>query len=358
MGTLKKINRIKYFVFVLLYIASLFAYTVFSGSSKVYAFTAADFVVYPGTDANAVNKAYTYTGLLGPVTGDSYFNNQALNNISILAKDFAGEGNLNLAYDSQLSDDFGRDKQAGTDALPGAGELFFTTTYFCNASSGAIQTKPFGDINQYAIKFAVGLYKVTGEFAAQDSYTVAMGPVLVSENYSTSSGKSDKQIFDIKTTKEFDHQVNPDQLDDHVSEITGQGVPKKCFPASIVGSGTKIKNYNKLNEDQKKDFAEAASKASSSSGSGDTGSGGSSDSCVTSDSGPLGWVICPIIDLASTFSQGVYTHFIQPFLEDVPVSTDPNDGAYTAWKSFRLIGNIVLVGTMLAVVYSQIRGDR
>lgn len=83
-----------------------------------------------------------------------------------------------------------------------------------------------------------------------------------------------------------------------------------------------------------------------------------SDSCVTSDSGPLGWVICPVIDLASTFSQGVYTHFIQPFLEDVPVSTDSKDGAYIAWKSFRLIGNIVLVGTMLAVVYSQIRGDR
>lgn len=82
------------------------------------------------------------------------------------------------------------------------------------------------------------------------------------------------------------------------------------------------------------------------------------DSCVTTNSGPLGWIMCPVIDLASTFSQGVFTHFIQPFLEDVPVTTNPNDGAYIAWKQFRLIGNIVLVGTMIAVVYAQVRGGK
>lgn len=83
-----------------------------------------------------------------------------------------------------------------------------------------------------------------------------------------------------------------------------------------------------------------------------------SDSCATTDSGPLGWVLCPVIDLAATFTGFVFESFVQPFLEDVPVTTDPNDDSYKAWKQFRLIGNIVLVGTMLAVVYAQVRGDR
>lgn len=82
------------------------------------------------------------------------------------------------------------------------------------------------------------------------------------------------------------------------------------------------------------------------------------DSCKALDSGPLGWILCPVIDLAGTFSHGVFNQFIKPFLEDTPVTTDPNDGVYQAWKQFRLIGNIVLVGTMIAVVYAQVRGGK
>ena len=90
---------------------------------------------------------------------------------------------------------------------------------------------------------------------------------------------------------------------------------------------------------------------------GATASAQPADSCETSDSGPLGWILCPVIDLLSTFTQGIFDDFIQPFLEDVPVTTDPSDGSYIAWQQFRLIGNIVLVGTMLAVVYAQVKGN-
>jgi hypothetical protein len=82
------------------------------------------------------------------------------------------------------------------------------------------------------------------------------------------------------------------------------------------------------------------------------------DSCVTTDSGPLGWILCPIIDLGATFTGFVFESFVKPFLEDVPVTTDPEDPSYKTWKQFRVIGNIVLVGTMLAVVYAQVKGDR
>jgi hypothetical protein len=81
------------------------------------------------------------------------------------------------------------------------------------------------------------------------------------------------------------------------------------------------------------------------------------DNCEASDSGPLGWILCPVIGIASTFTNFVFESFVIPFLEDVPVSTNENDGSYLAWKQFRLIGNIVLVGAMLAVVYAQVKGN-
>jgi len=80
--------------------------------------------------------------------------------------------------------------------------------------------------------------------------------------------------------------------------------------------------------------------------------------CETSDSGPLGWILCPVINAGARFTEFVFKDFVQPFLEDVPVSTNPEDRSYNAWKNFRLLGNILLVGTMLAVVYAQVRGDR
>lgn len=89
-----------------------------------------------------------------------------------------------------------------------------------------------------------------------------------------------------------------------------------------------------------------------------TDEAGDNISCETTDSGPLGWILCPVIELAASFTEFVFEKFVQPFLEDVPVTTDETDGSYQAWKSFRLIGNIVLVGTMIAVVYAQVRGDR
>ncbi len=82
------------------------------------------------------------------------------------------------------------------------------------------------------------------------------------------------------------------------------------------------------------------------------------DSCETTNSGPLGWILCPIIDLGATTTTFMFDNFVKPFLEDVPVSTDPDTGVYKAWEQFRTIGNIVLVGTMIAVVYAQIKGDR
>lgn len=85
---------------------------------------------------------------------------------------------------------------------------------------------------------------------------------------------------------------------------------------------------------------------------------GSNPDCDTADGGPLQWIICPIIDLGANFTDGVFRNFVRPLLEDIPIGNDPSDGGYRAWQGFRALGNIMLAGCLLAIVYAQARGDK
>ena len=88
--------------------------------------------------------------------------------------------------------------------------------------------------------------------------------------------------------------------------------------------------------------------------------GGTAEDVNTCDAkltSPITWIICPVIELGVGATDKIFSDFIQPLMEDVPVSTNSDDGAYKAWQQFRLIGNIVLVGAMIAVVYAQIKGS-
>ncbi len=73
---------------------------------------------------------------------------------------------------------------------------------------------------------------------------------------------------------------------------------------------------------------------------------------------PLTWIICPMLELGMNMTDFVFKDLVQPLLSDVPVSTNSNDDSYKAWKQFRILGNIILIGTLLAVVYAQARSDQ
>jgi hypothetical protein len=72
----------------------------------------------------------------------------------------------------------------------------------------------------------------------------------------------------------------------------------------------------------------------------------------------LSWIACPVIDMGVNFTDWVFEGFVQPMLENVPVSTDPKHGTYQAWSQFRLIANLLLVGSLLMIVYSQAKGGK
>ncbi|HEX5797550.1 MAG TPA: hypothetical protein VFX86_04125, partial [Candidatus Saccharimonadales bacterium] len=70
----------------------------------------------------------------------------------------------------------------------------------------------------------------------------------------------------------------------------------------------------------------------------------------------FGWVICGLTELVSGFGQIVFKDYIQPLMEDNPISLETDDPFYKSWQGFRFLGNIMLIGSMLAIVYSQARG--
>lgn len=86
--------------------------------------------------------------------------------------------------------------------------------------------------------------------------------------------------------------------------------------------------------------------------------GGGDDESVNdidcSGGGALGWIICPVFELGANMTQDVFDNIIRPMMEQVPVST--KGPFYAAWNNFRFLGNIVLIGAMLALVYAQARG--
>lgn len=88
------------------------------------------------------------------------------------------------------------------------------------------------------------------------------------------------------------------------------------------------------------------------------GQGGGADASVNdvdcSGGGALGWIICPVFELGANMTQDVFDNIIRPMMEQVPVDT--KGPFYAAWNNFRFLGNIVLIGAMLALVYAQARG--
>lgn len=85
----------------------------------------------------------------------------------------------------------------------------------------------------------------------------------------------------------------------------------------------------------------------------------SEDATCHSTSGAVGWIVCPILELASSASVWIYENVIDPSLRTrvslFDVSGD-NNGTYQAWGVFRNVANIVFIIILLFVIFSQVTG--
>lgn len=80
------------------------------------------------------------------------------------------------------------------------------------------------------------------------------------------------------------------------------------------------------------------------------------DPCY-SNSGAMGWIMCPIISGASDALQDLYEDVLQDFLQVDPALLSSEDrGTYEAWNIFRNLANVALIIIFLVVIISQLTG--
>lgn len=146
-------------------------------------------------------------------------------------------------------------------------------------------------------------------------------------------------------------------------QIRSSDIPSECLPEYDTRGGSinpvvSAVNLKKASDGVK---AEWGPGATANQGGGDDASGagaaGKEDPCRATGT-PLTWIICPLIELGISMTDFIFKDFIQPLMENVPVSAEPGNGTFEAWKQFRILGNIILIGTLLMVVYAQARSDQ
>lgn len=290
----------------------------------------------------------------------------------VYAKDLESMGPAALQFNATLTKEM-----ACSGAIAGGGSIspvggcesrepIFTITYYCTVSSKSKSyQKPASNVEHYEFVYAVGL-KNNGnngdEFVSRNDYNSTGGPVLVKKFEATSNGYTREVV----TRDLTEHRKSPDDLgkaregNKNGREDNDWGVDNQddgCRPGRGITGDMTVKSFDKLPAAQKREFdpEDTASRVSA------DGSGGDVDpqaDCDAKASSPLSWIICPIVDLGANLSDFIFRDIVSPLLKDVPVSTDRNDPSYKVWEQFRIIANILLIGTLLAIVYSQARGDR
>ena len=78
-----------------------------------------------------------------------------------------------------------------------------------------------------------------------------------------------------------------------------------------------------------------------------------------SNAGPLGWILCPIIEGLKSFIVQQYSQWVAPALQIDPVLFGGNpqyNQTYQAWAIFRDIGNFLFILLFIFVIFSQVSG--
>jgi hypothetical protein len=205
------------------------------------------------------------------------------------------------------------------------GNFIYEATYFCNGA---------GDTSR----------NQTTDFPTQ--ITVRITAPLTKGFVVDGAGSGPGASFGIMKA-----QISSPQSGNVVPKCLPTGIPstvnvssfKHLLPAAQASFGTLLTTA------EVNGIANAANPANA-------GGAGASNPDCQSGGHPLGWILCPIIDGGAAFTDWVFTTFIRGILEDVPINIDENDGGYRAWQNFRVVGNSILIMTLLAIVYAQVKG--
>ncbi len=272
---------------------------------------------------------------------------------------FWGDG-ATLPFDEKLTNEFAQTAAGVTTG----NEPFFSKRYFCGKDDGVNKitfTRPPEDQAYYEVFYAVGLYSTDNNgdtFVTRSSYDAAKGVASVQSFALTPGGFNRRTtVYDITTVDKGPGDLAKDNgnQNDSTGRFGISDANQKCRPEF---GNFNLPRFQGLSSTAKEKFKKAATTAADSIANG----GGNPDApqadCDTKASSPLSWIICPVVDLGANLSDFVFKDIVAPLLKDVPVSTDSGTPSFKTWQQFRLIGNIILVGSLLAIVYSQTKGSK
>ncbi len=143
------------------------------------------------------------------------------------------------------------------------------------------------------------------------------------------------------------------------SRIQASGIPRECLPSYNMNQDAqaRMSNYQQLSKEDKEAWNLQQARQNGNANGDETDENSRQADCDLTGS-PVSWIVCPIIDMGANLTDFVFKDIVSPLLKEVPISSNPDDPGFIAWQQFRLLGNILLVGTLLAVVYSQMKGDK
>lgn len=333
--------------FALIFSSLAQAYAIFVPPKAFAATKAASYYMYwKDSDTNALKKIFDH--------GELY--NDIGSKMVIVAKgDIFGDKGRVFTFE-------GINKQLNTQgggADDQSDNYYAVTTLYC-ADNKITSEKPQSSNAGYILQidYATGFHTENWDDLEKNKSQELYGGVTRVNKLSTVPGTADKETY--KRTADYSNATDLDKDDDWGGH---GGNPKdhidpSCWSGLSNGRIGDVKNYYKQDAATKKEIDELlAGSPISTPGGGGEEEKEKEDPCKNSLP-VLGWIMCPVIELGITATDTVFKSFIEPMLENVPISTEPGNETYQAWKQFRIIGNIVLIGSLLAVVYAQARGDR
>lgn len=335
---------------VFLILPMLFAYIVPTLiGSQVLAQGETYLLYYPDDKATKASLKEAYDQ-----SGSDKFNNPAMENVSILASGgtMFGDKPQRLVYDrdvnSQLNENGGGTKDAD------GSEQYFTRVYYCDLASGErTYSTPTGQGAYYRITYAVALTDMgdSGKlFDVKTHNQTSVGATKILKITPAKAGGVDKT----ETLKNLDNGAEANDLGKDIDKIDNA----KCRPSPVGEDKVSVKNYYTAASAAEKESVKGVLAAAEAGGNGDGDRDKTQADCDVKLSSPLSWILCPVIDLGAGLTDFVFKEIVGPLLKDVPISTESNDPGFKAWQQFRLLGNILLVGSLLAIVYSQAKGSK
>ncbi|MGI9027275.1 MAG: hypothetical protein ACR2FM_00290 [Candidatus Saccharimonadales bacterium] len=322
---------------------------------RVYAATkAAEYTLY-WDDANK--------NALKAIFDDGEKQTEIGNKMVIAAKgDLFGDKGSNFSFDPAVNTQLNKAKAVGGET--NSDNYYATSKVYCSGNNLSLTpptSKPYKVID-YTLGFHVNDWN---NVQNDPNYKLYAGITKINEIGGT--GQADRNLF-TKGSETLTSRFNPSKLGDD-GDHNGNGgdakdhISSACFNALSRGDlgGSKLRNFYKLSPAEQaevKGIATTGSGAGAGGGAAGCSGGTCAKDCDSSEGVPLSWIVCPLVDMGAKFSDFAFTKIIQPLLADVPVSTNPKDPSYKAWTSFRILANVMLVGTLLVVVYSQAKGGK